>query len=406
MPRPRPLSKVLPAAVCLALAFAAAACGGKAKPANGGGQASTGGGSQTSTSATSSGTNAAGGTAQVYVYYYQDMPTHVAELAKMGLDLFPQPFTQAKMTVHVQSIPGTGDVAGTLTGLVAQDIGNNAIIVCACPSVPASLTNTKAEGYPFVQTSQKENNFYYSELGSMTEAMVADPFWSAIEAIQGQVAGKGQTAIAAYIAQNFGDSPSRAGETYDSLAGKPVNASVTDLQVQEIDFYPFLGWSPTTEYITQVVSVANVTENSVSSLSFPLLPGATDVHSGFWGPTTPPFTGQSVTPGSDGQVTLPAPIAPFTAANLAVTYSVGVPSGDQWRSFTWSLPFPAKNLEIKLFNYYAQQGDTVSTDLKPVAGDPNFQIWGAQNLPQGQSITFTAATPGHAPLGSAPLANG
>lgn len=396
-----PRVRLLATAVPLILTLALAACGGKAGNANAGNSGSTSA-SSSSASSTSQAAPAVTGPFDVYLYYYKDYPTQAAELASIGLDALPQEFSKAQMKVHIQAISDLSTLQQTLSSDISSGVGNTAIVVCACPYVPAALTSTKGQGYPFQQTGNKQFDFYFAEIPSLAPTVVAQPFWSALNAIAGQVVAKGQGFVESELAKDFGEPASRADQTFDSLSGKPVNADVSDVQVQEVDFYPFLGWSPQSEYMTQVVTVKNTTENTVSTLSFPLLPGAADVHAGLWGSKIPPYTGKPVTLSANGEASVQTPIGPFQTVSLSVTYNVGTPTGDQWRPFTWTLPFPAQSLKVLLFTYYSSEGDSVTTTLPKMQGDSTFDIWGAQNLSAGQSISFTPFAPAHHVLPEVP----
>ncbi len=400
MPAPRSIGKACAATLSLAMAISLAACGGKGNAHGASSTSASASGSSSSASAASgtSSTTAQAGPYDVYVYYYQQYPTRAAELAQMGLDSFSQAFTSKQLKVHVQAITDLSNLQQTLTNDQASALGNNSIAVCACPYMPAALTSTKGQGYPFVLSTNKQFNFYYSEIASLTPTTVAQPFWAAISDIANQAVGRGQGYVESELAQHFGESKTRADQTFDSLSGKPVNADVSDVQVTEVDFYPFLGWSPESEYMTQVVTVKNTTENAVSSLTFPLLPGARDVHSGLWGKGTPPYTGKALTADASGEVSVQTPIPPFQTVSLSVTYAVGATSGTQWPSFTWTLPFSAQTLKVLLFKYYATAGDTVQTSLPKMQGDSTVDVWGAQNMTAGQSISFTPSAPSHSIL--------
>jgi hypothetical protein len=401
MPRPGFVRQALATAVPLVLTLSVSACGGKAGNANSGSAGSANSSSSASGSSASQAAPVATGPFDVYVYYYKDYPTQDAELATMGLDAFPQQFSSKQLKVHVLPITDLNNLQQTLSSDISAGVGNNAIVVCACPYVPDALTKSNGQGYPLTQTTHKQFDFYYAEIPDLAPTTIAEPFWSALSAIAGQAVAKGQSFMESELSKDFGEPATRADQTFDGLSGKPVSADVSDVQVQEVDFYPFLGWGPQTEYMTQVVTVKNTTENTVNSLSFALLPGASDVHAGTWGVGFPPFTGQPVTPSATGEVSVQTPIPPFATVSLSVTYDVGTPEGTQWRPFTWTLPFPAQSLKVLLFKYYSGQGDTIATNLPKLTGNDTFDGWGAQNLSTGQTISFTASAPDHHVLQSA-----
>jgi hypothetical protein len=399
------LSRKIAAAALSAALLPLAACGkatgghAASSAASSGSQANTSGTSGTSGSAASA---TAAGPSQIWAFYYQGQPTHEAELIKMGLDAFPQVFASSQLQVHLQPIADLSNLTQTLTGLINQYASPTSVFVCACTTIPNAVATASSSGYQLVQqaaTANKDLSFYYSIGATSATSPAVQALLTALETIKTQALGRGKDFVTSYLQSNFGESPTHAQQTYASLAGQPVQADASDLRVDEVDFYPMLGWAPQDEYVTEVVTVTNVTENNVSSLSIPLLPGATDVHEGLWGQSWPPFTGPAMKVGPDGKITVQNPIPALQTVQISATYDVGAgATGDTWKSFTWTLPFDAKVVKLLLFNYYAQQGDGVTTNLPPMPGNAEFQVWGATNLKAGQSITFTAFTPSHLPL--------
>ena len=396
--------KALAVAVSVALALQLVACG-PAGPAKSTAQSSSTASSSSGAVAPSgtasqsggTGTLAPGGT--VTVYYYQGQANHDTEIVQMGLDAFPQVFSGGHLQVHLKAIPVDGALALTLTGLV-QQASLTSVFVCLCATLPASVVGASSQGYPYVQQQAAPSGAFYYSVGPVTDVSPAlQPFTAALASIQSQALARGQQFITTFLGSKFGESTTRALQTYDSLAGKPVLASAGDLQIDEVDFYPMLGWSPRSEYMTQILTVTNPTENDISGLTIPVPPGASDIHTGVSGKTWPPFTGTPLSASADGTVTVSSPMPALQTTQIAMTYDASSPAATAWPTFTWALPFAAKSVNVKLFSYYADQGDSVATGLPARKSDNAFTSWGANDLPAGRSITFRPYTPSRAVLG-------
>lgn len=404
-PVARSAPKVLAGAACVALALQLTACGpGAGKTAA---QSSTPAASTSSASAASassaSGTGASttpvasGGS--VVVVYYQGQPDHEAELVQMGLSAFPQVFSASQLKVQLQAIPTAGDLTTTLLNLIAQDASPSSPVVCACASMPSQVTQSSFQGYPLIlQEKAPSANFYYSVGQTPSAPPDLQPFATALATIQSQAVAKGQTFVSSFLQTNFGESASRSQETYDSLAGKPVLASTGDLQVNEVDFYPMLGWGHTSEYMTQAMTITNPTENDVSGLTIPVPPGVSDLHAGSSGHAWPPFTGAPLTVSASGTVTVSSAIPALQTTQISMTYKASSDAATTWPSFTWTLPFAAQAVKVQLATYYAEQGDSVTTNLPAQPTTSAFSTWGASNMQAGNAITFRPYAPSHKPL--------
>ena len=400
----RPVSRLLLGAACAALTLQLAACGTAAgakthsKSAHTS-SATAGGGSATSaTSSTGSTAVTSGG--KVMAFYFQGQPTHEAELIQLGLSAFPQVFHAASLQVTEQSIPTGPTLAKNLLGLVTADASPSSLFVCACPDLPATVAKASTQGYTLMSTEKGPSaNFFYSVGPTSTPSGALQPLATALATIRQQALGKGQTFVTTFLEKHFGETPTHALQTYESLAGKPVLAAASDLTVDSVNFYPMLGWSHHSEYMTQVLTITNPTENSISGLSIPVPPGVTQVHAGGWGKTWPPFNGKPLAVAANGTVSISSPLPPLQTVKLRLTFRASSAAAKTWPTFTWTLPFNAAVVEVKLAQYYALQGDRVSGSLSALPVKQGFSIWGASQLAAGQTVTFRPFGPSHKVLG-------
>ncbi len=392
-------SRWVAVAACAALIGPLAACssgGGGKTPAKAAGGAS----SQTAPSTTTAGgsSTASSGGGAVDVYYISGQPTHEAEVLAMGAADFPQTLSSANLQVKVLPLPASSDPGQEFLGLVNQDASLQTMLVCACATMPAKVMAAKSNGIALVQQqTQSGASFYYSVGATSNPSPSLQPLTTALGTLKQEEVAKGQSFVTSFLQQTFGESATHAGQTFDSLAGKPVLASAQDLQVDEVDFYPMLGWGFGEEYMTQSLTITNITENALSGLSIPVPPGAADIHSGTWGSGWPPFSGTPVTV-SGGNITLSAPVPPLQTQTLSFTYLASSPTATAWPTFTWTLPYPAKKVQVLLARYYVQEGDGVHSSLPSGGATNQFAVWAGSNLPAGQTVSFQPYTPSHAPL--------
>ncbi len=316
----------------------------------------------------------------------------------MGLASFPQVLSAAGLQVKVQALPASGNPAASFLSIVNQTASPSTLVVCACAQLPASVTGAKSNGYALVQQeSQTGANFYYSDGATSTVSPALQPLVTVLGTLRTQAVAKGQSYVTSFLETTFGESATHALQTYDSLAGKPVLAAANDLTVDEVDFYPMLGWGTASEYMTQMVTITNPTENDVSGLTIPVPPGATDIHLGTWGATWPPFNGKAATV-SGGAITVTTPLPALQTIQISVTYRASSAANTSWPTFTWTLPYAAKKVNVNLASYYVQQGDSVTTNLPAETATTSFAVWSGSNLPAGQTITFQPYAPSRAPL--------
>ena len=395
------LSSGLRAVASLAVALGLAACA--ATPAQGtgktaGGSSATSGSSATgSTTAASSTTAGSGSGGAVDLYYIQGQPTHEAEILALGAADFASVLSAASLTVHIQAIPGGAGLATSLLGVVKGTASTSTLVVCACAALPAAVTSAKSAGYPLVQQeTQTGANFYYSDGATSTVSPALQPLVTAMGTIQSQAMAKGQAFVTSFLESAFGESATHALQTYDSLAGKPVLASASDLTVNAVDFYPLFNWGYSTEYMTQTMTITNATENDVSGLTIPVPPGASEIHTGTWGQTWPPFSGPAATV-VNGQIAVATPIPALQTVEISVTYHASSASATAWPTFTWTLPYAAQKVNVNLFAQYLQDGDGVHTTLPVQTVTSAFAVWSQSNLAAGQTITFQPYTTYNAP---------
>jgi hypothetical protein len=398
----RRVSRWLSGAVSAVLMVLLAACsstGGKApaKKAAGGAPASTSAPSKTGSSPSSSTTAAQAGGA-VTVYYIPGQPTHTAEVLAMGTADFPATLSSANLQVQVRALPAGADPGQAFLSLANENASLQDMVVCSCAALPAAVLAAKTNGVPLVQQQTTAGAaFFYSVGATSTTPPQLQPLTTALAALRKEEVAKGQSFVTSFLQQHFGETPNHALQTFDALAGKPVLASAADLQVDEVDFYPMLGWGFSEEYMTQSTTVTNITENALTGLQIPVPPGATDIHSGTWGTGWPPFTGKPVTV-SNGEITLSAPLPPLQTITVSFTYRASSATASAWPTFSWTLPYPAKKVQILLARYYVVEGDGVHTSLPSGGATDQFAVWSATNLAGGQTITFQPFTPSHAPL--------
>lgn len=387
------------AAVLMLLLAACSSSGGKA-PAKKAATAPPSGGTPTSAaSSTSTSTSAAAASGgAVTVYYIPGQPTHAAEVLAMGTADFASTLSAAGLQVQVKALPPGSDPGATFLSVVNENASLQNMVVCGCASLPASVLAAKTNGIALVQQqTQAGASFFYSVGATSTPPPQLPALTSALATLRKAEVAKGEAFVTSFLQQTFGETSAHALQTFDALAGKPVLASAADLQVDEVDFYPMLGWGFSEEYMTQSLTVTNITENALTGLQIPVPPGATDIHSGMWGPGWPPWSGKPVAV-SNGEITLSAPVPPLQTLTVSFTYRASTPGATSWPTFTWTLPYPAKKVQILLARYYVQEGDGVKTSLPSAGATSQFAAWSGTNLSGGQTITFQPFTPSHAPL--------
>ena len=396
-------SRWIAGAACAALIVPLAACSSAAANSGAGKTpAKTAGGSSAQTAEPStkggSGTSGTAAGGAVDVYYISGQPTHEAEVLAMGVADFPQTLSAANVQVKVQALPASANPGQEFLTLVNQNASLQTMLVCACAQLPAKVLAAQSNGISLVQQqTQSGATFFYSVGATSNPSPSLQPLTTALTTLKKEEVAKGQSFVTSFLEKTFGENATHAGQTFESLAGKPVLASAQDLQVNQVTFYPMLGWGFSEEYMTQSLTVTNVTENALSGLSIPVPPGATDIHSGIWGSGWPPFSGKPVAV-SNGHITLSAPVPPLQTLTLSFTYLASSAAATAWPTFTWTLPYPAQKVQVLLAKYYVQEGDGVHSSLPSGGATNQFAVWAASNLPAGQTISFQPYTPSHAPL--------